>query len=471
MNHSSLLHHQHLAWRTGFGPHWQELNSTKSESLKKVWNKIRDKSEGIPAYIDVMDEDFKSLVTGREYTKLSEGDKKKLREQNRANIKQLNLMWLQQMVESPRQLNEKMAFFWHSHFACRSLNSLHQQQLLDIIRSNALGNFGSLLKAVSKSAAMLNFLNNNQNKKGSPNENFAREVMELFTLGRGYYSETDIKEAARAFTGWGNNPAGEFIFRKPAHDSGIKTVLGKTGNLEGDHVLDLLLSKKQTAVFITRKIYRFLVNEKIDEQIIQELAAEFFENNYEIMPLLDKIFSSKWFFEDKNIGCKIKSPIELLAGMQRSIPLELKNPESQFLVQRILGQVLFYPPNVAGWPGGQNWIDSSTLLFRMKLPQIISQSEEQVVQPKTDDDQMMGMSVPPKKNNNYVAQINWNALFNQLQLSNKNDLVKSMREHLLLQSPSFSEEWARIQVQGNNPEEWIRFSSILFMSTPEYQLC
>ena len=107
----------------------------------------------------------------------------------------------------------------------------------------------------------------------------------------------------------------------------------------------------------------------------------------------------------------------------------------------------------------------------MKLPQIISQSEEQVVQPKTDDDQMMGMSVPPKKNNNYVAQINWNALFNQLQLSNKNDLVKSMREHLLLQSPSFSEEWARIQVQGNNPEEWIRSSSILFMSTPEYQLC
>lgn len=359
---NSLLHLQHLAWRTGFGPRWQDLVSLKTVSPKAAWKKIRESCEGTPAFIDVMDENFKALVIDRSYTSLSETDKKTVREQNRNNIKQLNLMWLQQMVESPRQLNEKMALFWHGHFACRSQSSLHQQQLLDIIRTNALGNFGTLLKAVSKSAAMLNFLNNNQNRKGSPNENFAREVMELFTLGRGHYTETDIKEAARAFTGWGNKADGEFVFRKPVHDAGMKTIFGKTGNFEGDHVLELLLSNKQTAFFITRKIYRFLVNEMIEEDILEELATVFFESNYELLPLLDRIFTSKWFYESSNIGRLIKSPIELLAGMQRAIPLELKNPDSQLLVQRILGQVLFYPPNVAGWPGGQNWIDSSSLL-------------------------------------------------------------------------------------------------------------
>ena len=468
---NSLLHLHHLAWRTGFGPQWQDLDSLKTVSPKAAWKKIREASEGTPAFIDVLEENFKSLVIGKSYASLNETDKKTIREQNRNNIKQLNLIWLQQMVESPRQLNEKMALFWHGHFACRSQNSLHQQQLLDIIRTNALGNFGILLKSVSKSAAMLNFLNNNQNRKGSPNENFAREVMELFTLGRGHYSETDIKEAARAFTGWGNKVDGEFVFRKPVHDAGMKTIFGETGNFEGDHVLDLLLSKKQTAFFITRKIYRFLVNENIEEDILEDLATVFFESNYELIPLLDRIFTSKWFYESSNIGCLIKSPIELLAGMQRAIPLELKNPDSQLLVQRILGQVLFYPPNVAGWPGGQNWIDSSSLLFRMNLPQIISQSEQPEIQPKDDDDQMMGMASKVNKAGNYVATIRWTSMMEQLQISSKTEVVKSMRQLLLLQSPYFSEEWATNQLRGNLPVEWIRSSALLFMSTPEYQLC
>ncbi len=149
------------------------------------------------------------------------------------------------------------------------------RHLLNVIRENALGNFRDLLFEVSKTASMIQFLNNNQNKKGHPNENFARELMELFTIGRGNYTETDVKESARAFTGWGTDFQGEFDFRPRQHDDGIKTFFGKTGNLSGEDILDILLAQKQTAVFITRKIYQFFVNETVDEEKINVLASQF----------------------------------------------------------------------------------------------------------------------------------------------------------------------------------------------------
>jgi hypothetical protein len=160
---------------------------------------------------------------------LSTAQKNALRKQSVEGLRNLNLRWLDEMVQG-NPLREKMAFFWHGHFACRNLNIYFQQQLLDIIRRHAMGNFGELLREVSRSAAMLAFLNNQQNRKQSPNENFAREVMELFTLGRGHYTEADIREAARAFTGWGFNLQGEFVFRASLHDAGSKTVLGRSGS-------------------------------------------------------------------------------------------------------------------------------------------------------------------------------------------------------------------------------------------------
>ena len=150
------------------------------------------------------------------------------------------------------------------------------------------------------------FLNNQQNKKQHPNENFAREVMELFTLGRGNYTENDIKEAARAFTGWGYNVGGDFVFRKNQHDTGTKTVLGKTGNFDGDDIIDILLEQKQTAIFITKKVYKFFVNENIDAEKVEWLGNRFFQSGYNIKNLLEDIFISDWFYAEKNIGTKIK---------------------------------------------------------------------------------------------------------------------------------------------------------------------
>ena len=187
---------------------------------------------------------------------LTKEQKQQMRKQNKEGIKNLNLTWVDEMINSDAQLLEKMAFFCHGHFACRNLNMYFQQLMLDIIRRNALGSFADLLREVSKSGAMLAFLNNQQNKKQHPNENFAREVMELFTMGRGNYSEQDIKEGARAFTGWGFKINGEFVFREQFHDTGIKNFLGKSGNFDGDDILDILLDNKKTSYYITKKIYR-----------------------------------------------------------------------------------------------------------------------------------------------------------------------------------------------------------------------
>ena len=284
-----------------------------------------------------------------------------------------------------------MSLFWHGHFATKTVNILYDQALLNVIREHALGNFRDLLLNVSKSASMIQFLNNNQNKKGHPNENFARELMELFTIGRGHYTETDVKESARAFTGWGTNFQGEFDFRPRQHDDGVKTFFGKTGNLSGEDILEILLEQKQTAVFITRKIYRFFVNEMPDEEKVNVLAVQFFESGYDIRALMISIFTSSWFYDQKNIGSQIKSPVLWMVGIRRQLPMEIQNPLVQLVLERLLGQVLFSPPNVAGWPGGKHWIDSSSLMLRMQVPGMIFRSDAIISKPKDDDDVMMGM--------------------------------------------------------------------------------
>src|SRR3954470_12312180 len=281
---SNQVKNQHLMWRAGFGPSAKDLNLMRTAKPHELYKSLEQKSNAFRG-IDVADGFIKSLmsmdnVPARQM--LSEDERRALRKQNRDNIKKLNLTWLDEMTNSDAQLREKLALFWHGHFACRNMNVIYQQQLLDVIRKNALGNFSDLLREVSKSAAMLNFLNNNQNRKDHPNENFAREVMELVTLGRGNYSEHDVKEGARAFTGWGANAKGEFVFRRFQHDDESKTVLGKTGNFDGDEVLEILLDQKQTAKFISQKIYRFFVNDTLDQQKADWLADRFYKRDYDI---------------------------------------------------------------------------------------------------------------------------------------------------------------------------------------------
>lgn len=480
---SNQLKNQHLLWRAGFGPMAEgihQLDSVSSASFVKAIIKASSKS---PGYLDVADSAVKGLVMGvndvaRAQRALDPEERKKLRQQSREDLKSLNLTWINEMVNSEAQLREKMSLFWHGHFASRNINILYQQQLLDVIRRHALGNFGDLLRGVSKSAAMINFLNNNQNRKGHPNENFAREVMELFTMGRGNYTEKDIKEAARAFTGWGANIPGEFVFRRYQHDEGAKTVLGKTGHFDGDDVLSILLEHKQTATYITRKIYRFFVNDEADEEKVQWLANRFYQSNYDIGSLMQDIFSSDWFYDAKNIGCRIKSPIELIVGIQRTLPMEIENAEILLLVQRLLGQLLFYPPNVAGWPGGKNWIDSSSLMIRLRIPQMIDATDELNMTPKDDDDQMMGMRDRSammkgmrKMGQPIKAVVNWNVYTKNFSRVSDENLIPVIAQTLLQNYGKLDEAVIRRYIDNSSREAAIKTATIQLMSTPEYQLC
>ncbi len=392
---SLQMKNQHLMWRAGFGPAVEQWNDLLKTSPQKLYGALEKASRKNPMPLKVTSNFVEGLLNGIDgirKTEMSKEERLKMQKQSREEIRNLNLEWLAEMVNSEQQLREKMAFFWHGHFACRNLNALYQQDLINIIRQNALGNFGTLLKEVSRSAAMLAFLNNQQNRKQKPNENFAREVMELFTLGRGNYTEKDIKEAARAFTGWQYKLNGEFIFRENLHDSGVKNVLSKQGNFDGDDILDILLEQKQTAVYLTTKLYRFFVNENVDTERIKTLADGFYQLGYNIAALMKEIFTSDWFYETQHVGTRIKSPVELIAGIRRSLPMDIANPEALLFVQKVLGQILFYPPNVAGWPGGKNWIDSSSLMFRLRIPQLMAANESFNMKTKSDDDQEMGMA-------------------------------------------------------------------------------
>lgn len=486
MPFANQIKNQHLMWRAGFGPAVEQLTDLPEVSPKQLYKALQKASTKSPQYIDVADDYLKGLFAGIDEVgrqerrkEMTEDERKKVQQKNRESVRSLNLNWLDVFVTTDAQLREKMAFFWHGHFACRNLNVFYQQGLLDVIRKNALGNFRDMLHAVSKTAAMLNFLNNQQNRKDHPNENFAREVMELFTLGRGNYTENDIKEAARAFTGWTANLKGDFTFRRFQHDYGSKTVLGKTGNFDGDEVLDILLSQKQTAKFITQKIYKFFVNEKIDDEKVNWLADRFYQSTYDIGKLMEDIFTSDWFYDDKNIGAKIKSPIELVAGIQRMLPMKLENPEALTFLQRALGQMLFYPPNVAGWPGGKAWIDSSSLMLRMRLPLLINDVDELNLKVKDDDDQMMGRKNSEDgekmkgiaKRSIVRASIDWKTYLDHFEKIQREQLVGSLASNLLQTKTSVNAELIKQYANAESKESFIRSATLQLMSTPEYQLC
>ena len=403
---------------------------------------------------------------------LDKEQKKQLKKQSREDLQNLNLLWLEEMTHSKAQLREKMAFFWHGHFASRNINILYQQQLLAIVRENALGNFRDLLREVSKSAAMIAFLNNQQNKKKHPNENFAREVMELFTLGRGNYTENDVKEAARAFTGWGYRLNGEFVFRQWDHDDETKTLLGKTGKLNGDDAIDILLQKKETAHFIARKLYKFLVNESIvPADRITWLGDRFYDSGYEIMRLLNDIVQSDWFYAAENMGSKIKSPVELWVGIRRALPLELADPDSQLLLQKALGQVLFYPPNVAGWPGGRSWIDSSSLMLRLRIPQLLYANQDLDVRTKSDDDQQMG-EINKARMRRLAAVIDWQPVVDLFGKLPEEAMIKQLTD-FVWQTPTKTLPLDVLQknVDRSSREALVQSTMILLMATPEYQIC
>lgn len=354
----------HLMNRAGFGLHPADVSRFEGKSTREAVRMLFADARSIEPLHYLADPRPQSAdVSSLKVLKMALKSPKDTRD--------LNLAWLDHMAASQAVLREKMTLFWHNHFATGTKLAYLMQVQNNTLRTHALGNFKDLLHAVARDPVMILYLNNQQNKRKAPNENFAREVMELFTLGEGNgYTERDIKEAARAFTGWHINGRGDFELNTKQHDTGSKTIFGYTGHWGGEDVVELLLDQRQTAHTIAAKFYRFFVNEEPDSEIIHALGDHFYDSEYDIADLVETVFTSTWFYEKRHRGALVKSPTHLLVQTKRLSGMEVDPNKRDALLkaQEALGQVLFFPPNVAGWPGGRAWIDGGTLLTRMRLP-------------------------------------------------------------------------------------------------------
>lgn len=275
--------------------------------------------------------------------------------------------WAHRMLNSSRPLQEKMALFWHGHFATNEEKVRDYRKMLqqvELFQREGLGNFRTLLTDVARGPAMLAFLDAGVNVKGAPNENFAREIMELFTLGVGHYGEADIREAARAFTGW-NFRGLDYHFNAGQHDAGSKTVLGRTGPFGGEEVIDIILAEPAAAEFIAAKIYRYFVREDLAPADATRLGEQLRAVDYEIAPFLAQLFRSRDFYAPASIATRIRSPVELVISTYRKLGLT-RVPGVPDLNEtcEALGQRLLHPPTVAGWAYGRSWITPGLLLAR-----------------------------------------------------------------------------------------------------------
>jgi len=291
----------------------------------------------------------------------------------RASVLETNRVsywWANRMLTSPRPLQEKMALFWHGHFASNEAKVRDYRKLLaqlELFQKQGTGNFRDLTVAVAQDPAMLSFLDAGVNVKGASNENFAREIMEIFTMGVGHYTETDIREAARAFTGW-NYVDTKFVVNKDQHDDGEKTFLGHTGRLDGVDVIDIIMQQPATADYIAGKIYRYFVRQDLSPELQKKLGAILRQNKYEITPLLETIFWSRDFYSPASVGTQIKSPVQLAVETYRKLgQANIPGVPDFNQATAALGQQLFSPPTVAGWAGGQSWITPGLLLERGNL--------------------------------------------------------------------------------------------------------
>jgi uncharacterized protein (DUF1800 family) len=341
----------HLYRRAGFAATSRELDSAVKLGPQAAVRQLLGAADANPAFDQEMHKFAQATLAAN-------------------NPELLTGWWLHRMRHTPAPLLEKTTLFWHGHFAT-SVEKVRKPELMfnqnELLRRNALGKFEELVRGIARDPAMLIYLDSATNRKIHPNENFAREVMELFALGVGNYSEKDIQQLARCFTGW-EIQYGTFKFNSYQHDYGNKTVLGTTGPMDGDDGIRVILDQKATPEFICTKLVRYFVtdDEDVSPELIAPLAKRFRDEGLVTAPVVEMILSSKLFYSDAAVARKVRSPVELGIGLLRSLDATANMVQlgSQL---RELGQLVFYPPNVKGWNGGKTWINSSTLLGRANL--------------------------------------------------------------------------------------------------------
>jgi uncharacterized protein (DUF1800 family) len=387
-------HARHLLWRAGFGASPGQIRTVKGWGPDKAVEHLLEYDK-VP-FEAVSTEAFRSDIM-RPLNEEERGDIAKARRSgdeeavarvraqrqeaeriDRQQVREMQQWWLKRMIETPRPLEEKMTLFWHGHFATsyRTIeDSYHMFQQNQLFRTHAVGNYGKLLYEIIRDPAMIAYLDNNDSRKGKPNENLARELMELFSLGVGNYTEKDIKEGARALTGY-TFYDDEFTFQKQNHDDGGKTILGRSGKLDGDGFVSAILENPACSKYMAAKLYRYFVADlptgriaidKPAQSVIRELAATMVANKYNIKPVLKKLFLSEHFYEQALMNEQIKSPAELVVGGVRSLNTPVRDLGVLVDAMNLMGQNILFPPSVKGWDGGRSWINTATLFIRQNI--------------------------------------------------------------------------------------------------------
>ncbi|MFQ5653271.1 MAG: DUF1800 family protein [Planctomycetota bacterium] len=358
---------RHLLGRAGFAPTPAELQVFASLPREEGVRRLLDGTRvtpvtPMPEWVHTAPGD---LLPPKGATRK---ERMELRRRGRQMGEELKAWWAGEMVATDSPFTEQMVLFWHNHFTSglrkvRSPIFMARQNAL--FRRHASGSLRVLLHEIARDPAMLLYLDTQRNNKARPNENFARELLELFTLGEGHYGEADVKEAARAFTGW-KVDARRGAFRKVRrqHDGGAKTFLGQRGDLDGEEILDILLEHPRLALTITEKLWREFISDAPVEEEVERLAVIFRASDLQMEPLLEALFSSPFFWEAAGRGSLIRSPVELVVGTARTFGAEPERPALLARAIRSMGQDLLDPPNVKGWPGGERWITATTLLAR-----------------------------------------------------------------------------------------------------------
>ncbi|MCB1177850.1 MAG: DUF1800 domain-containing protein [Leptospiraceae bacterium] len=349
---------RHLLHRTGFGASEDEIQALIPLDYEKAVENLLNNT--------------RTTAIGK---KPNLNEKKKLREK-------LQIWWIEEMLDTPSPFTERMVLFWHNHFVSAMSKVppkfMYKQNLL--YRKNAFGNFAVLLEEITKDPAMILYLDLQSNKAEAPNENFARELFELFTLGEGKYSEEDIKQAAKAFTGYSiKHKTGEFHFNKNQHDISKKNCMGVSGRLIGEDIIKEALIKKRgmdVAKFITKKVWLEFVSNKINNKEIQRIAKVFHGSNFEIKILMKEILMAEDFRNPDNYGTMIKSPIELIVGTLRTLDSDVENTGTLISFSKRMGQDILNPPSVKGWEGKELWISTHSLAVRKQFLTRVTRGQE-----------------------------------------------------------------------------------------------
>jgi uncharacterized protein (DUF1800 family) len=436
----------HLYRRAAFGATFAELEAGVKAGPDAVLGQLFKGAPGLAAFDAEMEPLARSIAKAN-------------------SAQQLRSWWLARMLYTPHPLEEKLTLFWHNHFATSITKMGETARFMlgqyELMRKHALGNFATLLQEMSCDPAMMVWLDTRDSKKGNPNENYARELMELFSLGLGHYTEKDIREAARAFTGW-EIQGNEAVFNKKEHDDGDKTVLGKTGPFKGEDVVRICLEQKSAAPFIAGKLYRFLVSETVDAtpELLAPLAEQFRASGYDFGALVKTVLSSNLFFSPAVYRARVKSPVEFALGIVRGLEGRVGTTALGLALEG-LGQNVFSPPSVKGWDGGRAWLNGQTLLFRQNLALALTSTEDVRFGRRTDPAELVRRC---KKTEGEVVDF-------FLKLFLQGDVAPEARARLeeyceRSRRQSFPVYWTKADVEDHR----VRALCHLVLTLPEFQL-